>query len=105
VRELVAAASLLLILFGCEGEIVFRDAFDDAPVGQPPAPPAVGTSSMSGLVSVVGDPINAASADRWLLLRQRSRRDLGRLTGSIHLTLLGEWSNAATFMLAAGAAF
>ena len=60
----------LLVLYGC-GATVYLDKFDAAAVGQPPAPPAVGTSTTSGDAVVAANPQDPGSTDRWLRLARR----------------------------------
>jgi len=57
----------LLVFYGC-GATVYLDKFDAAPAGQPPSPPAVGTSTVTGDVVVAVHPQNPGSTDRWLRL-------------------------------------
>jgi hypothetical protein len=55
----------LVVLYGC-GATVYLDKFDGAAAGQPPSPPAVGTSTTSGDAVVAAHPQVPGSTDRWL---------------------------------------
>jgi hypothetical protein len=77
----------LLVLYGC-GATVYLDKFDPAAVGQPPAPPAVGTSTTSGEVVVAANPQDPGSTDRWLrLARPVPTQAGGEYVGTLTETL------------------
>lgn len=69
---LVGLLLSLLFLYGCSTSIVYQDRFDATPVGEPPGPPQIGISSVSGDVRIAENPINDISSDRWLQLRRVS---------------------------------
>lgn len=77
--SIVAASGLVL---GCEGELVFREAFNDAPLGSPPGVPAIGSATLSGTVSVVADPVDGDVADRWLKLERPAPLSLSEYIGT-----------------------
>jgi hypothetical protein len=58
---------MFFALGGC-ARTVFLDKFDAAAAGQPPAPPATGTSEFAGAAVIAANPQNASSSDRWLRL-------------------------------------
>ena len=62
----------LVVLSGCDTDVVYRDNFDSTPIGQPPGPPSIGTSSVAGDVLIAENPMNDVSPDRWLQLRRVS---------------------------------
>jgi hypothetical protein len=61
---------LLIFLYGCGADVVYRDNFDSTPIGEPPEPPQIGRSSVSGDVLIAENPINDISSDRWLQLKR-----------------------------------
>lgn len=63
----LTALPALLVLCGC-GATVYLDKFDAAATGQPPAPPATGTSTATGSAAIAANPQNPGSTDRWLRL-------------------------------------
>lgn len=63
----LTALPALFVLAGC-GATVYLDKFDAAAPGQAPAPPATGTSSVSGSAVIAAHPQNPGSTDRWLRL-------------------------------------
>jgi hypothetical protein len=77
----------LLVLYGC-GATVYLDKFDAAAVGQPPSPPAVGTSTPSGDAVVAAHPQDPGSTDRWLrLARPVPTQAGGEYVGTLTETL------------------
>jgi len=77
----------LLVSYGC-GATVYLDKFDAAGVGQPPSPPAVGTSTASGDAVVAAHPQNPGSTDRWLrLARPVPTQPGGEYVGTLTETL------------------
>lgn len=60
----------LFVLCGCGGRVVYKDDFDSTPIGVPPGPPEIGTSSVDGDVLIAENPINDVSPDRWLQLKR-----------------------------------
>ena len=69
-------------LCGCEGELVFREAFNDAPLGSPPGVPAIGSATFSGSVSIVADPVDGDATDRWLKLARPAPLALSEYIGT-----------------------
>ena len=63
---------LLMMLYACGDSVVYRDNFDSTPVGEPPGPPQIGSSSVNGDVLVAANPFNDVSPDHWLQLRRES---------------------------------
>ena len=83
----LTALPALLVLCGC-GATVYLDKFDAAPAGQPPAPPAEGTSAVSGSAVVAVNPQNPGSTDRWLrLARPVATQAGGEYIGTLTETL------------------
>lgn len=68
--HLVLLQLLLIGLCGCGTSVVYRDSFDSTPIGEPPGPPQIGSSSVSGDVLIAENPINDVSPDRWLQLKR-----------------------------------
>lgn len=62
----------LVVLCGCSTKIVYQDNFDSRRVGDPPGPPVIGVSKVSGNVLIAENPNNDVSPDRWLKLRRVS---------------------------------
>ena len=62
----LAALPFVFALGGC-APTVYLDKLEAA-VGQPPAPPATGTSTVSGPAVIAANPQDVSSADRWLRL-------------------------------------
>lgn len=73
----------LIALSGCGVSLVYQDNFDATPVGAPPGPPAIGTSSVSGDVRVAPDPFDAVSPDHWLQLRRVDPLALGEYAATL----------------------
>jgi hypothetical protein len=69
---LVVLQVSLIVLYGCGATVVYRDTFDSTPIGEPPGPPQIGISSVSGDVLIAENPINDVSPDRWLQLKRVS---------------------------------
>lgn len=57
----------VLVLAGC-GTTVYLDKLEGTSIGQPPTPPAIGTSRVGGDALVAANPQDAGSSDRWLRL-------------------------------------
>src|SRR5262245_18670750 len=60
--------ALLLVVSGCKATVIYRDSFNEPGVGQPPSPPAIGTSAVTGEAVMAANPKDAGSSDRWLRL-------------------------------------
>jgi hypothetical protein len=98
----------LLVLSGC-GATVYLDKFDTAAFGQPPSPPAVGTSTASGDAVTAVHPQTPGSTDRWLRLArpvptQAGGAYVGNLTENVtnakaSVTLVGFIPKASPIMM------
>jgi hypothetical protein len=84
VRSYVVVWQLsLIVLSGCGVSLVYQDRFDATPIGEPPGPPEIGTSSVSGDVRIAPDPFDAVSPDHWLQLRRVEPLELGEYVATL----------------------
>jgi hypothetical protein len=72
ITHLMVLSLSLIVLYGCGVSIVYQDKFESMPIGQPPGPPEIGTSSVDGDVRIAESPVNDVSPDHWLQLKRVS---------------------------------
>jgi hypothetical protein len=80
---LVVLQLSLIVLSGCGVSFVYQDRFDSTPIGEPPGPPEIGTSSVSGDVRIAPDPFDVMSPDHWLQLRRVAPLALGEYVATL----------------------